>query len=50
MKTVLQELIERIDFLEELLEDTIEEGDNQTLIDELNMELESLNDLLDDIE
>ena len=45
-----QELIERIDFLEELLEDAIEEGDNQTLIDELNMELESLNDLLDDIE
>jgi len=45
-----KELIERIDFLEELLEDAIEEGDNQTLIDELNMELESLNDLLDDIE
>lgn len=44
-----KELIERIDFLEELLEDAVDEGDNQTLIDELNMELESLNDLLDDI-
>jgi hypothetical protein len=44
-----KELVERIDFLEELLQDAVDDGDNQTLIDELNMELESLNDLLDDI-
>ena len=43
------ELTDRIEFLQELYDDAVEEGDNQQLIDELDMELETLRDLLEDI-
>jgi hypothetical protein len=45
-----EELEDRIEFLEELYDDAVEDGDNQNLIDELDMELETLRDLLEDIE
>lgn len=44
------ELTDRIEFLDELYEESVEDGDNQDLIDELDMELETLRDLLEDIE
>ena len=45
-----EELESRIEFLDELLEDAIEENDNQSLVNELETELETLRDLLEDIE
>ena len=47
---LITELVDRIEFLNELYEDEIEEGDNQKLIDELDMELETLRDLLEEID
>ena len=44
-----EELEERIEFLDELLQDAIEDNDDQSLVDELQGELETLRDLLEEL-